>query len=97
MQMNSKRWTAAGVLLGLAMSLVMPNPARAQDAPAADADLSWPALTRTSRPWTRWWWPGSAVDAANLTREMEEFKAAGIGGVEITPIYGVHGEQKPQP
>jgi hypothetical protein len=93
MQTNSKRWIAAGILLGLAMSLAMPGAARAQDAPAADADLSWPALTRTSRPWTRWWWPGSAVDAANLTREMEEFKAAGIGGVEITPIYGVHGAE----
>lgn len=45
----------------------------------------------TAKPWTRWWWPGSAVDEANLTRQLEQFAAAGLGGVEITPIYGVRG------
>jgi hypothetical protein len=46
-----------------------------------------------SRPWTRWWWPGSAVDEAGLTRQLEQFAAAGLGGVEITPIYGVQGAE----
>ncbi|HEX2860561.1 MAG TPA: glycosyl hydrolase, partial [Lacunisphaera sp.] len=45
----------------------------------------------TTKPWTRWWWPGSAVDEAGLTRQLEQFAAAGLGGVEITPIYGVRG------
>jgi hypothetical protein len=27
----------------------------------------WPELTRENKPWTRWWWPGSAVDPASLT------------------------------
>lgn len=45
----------------------------------------------TARPWTRWWWPGSAVDEANITRELEAFAAVGLGGVEITPIYGARG------
>ncbi len=43
------------------------------------------------KPWTRWWWMGNAVDKENITRRMEEFAQAGIGGVEITPIYGVKG------
>jgi hypothetical protein len=34
---------------------------------------------------------GSAVDNENLTRELTEFAAAGLGGVEITPIYGAKG------
>jgi hypothetical protein len=34
---------------------------------------------------------GSAVDKTNLTRQLEMFKAAGIGGVEICPIYGAKG------
>ena len=34
---------------------------------------------------------GSAVDKTNLTHQLEMFKAAGIGGVEICPIYGAHG------
>ncbi|MFZ5494675.1 MAG: glycosyl hydrolase [Verrucomicrobiota bacterium] len=47
----------------------------------------------TARPWTRWWWPGSAVDETGLTRQLEQFAAAGLGGVEITPIYGVRGAE----
>jgi hypothetical protein len=52
-----------------------------------------PASPDTTRPWTRWWWPGSAVDEAGLTRQLEQFAAAGLGGVEITPIYGVRGAE----
>ena len=44
-----------------------------------------------TKPWTRWWWPGNAVDEAGLTRQLEQFAAAGLCGVEITPIYGVRG------
>jgi hypothetical protein len=44
------------------------------------------AVPSVAKPWTRWWWPGSAVDEQNLTRELESFAAAGLGGVEITPI-----------
>lgn len=59
---------------------------------AADSsDLAWPAITRENKPWTRWWWLGSAVDKPNLTRELEALSAAGFGGVEITPIYGAKG------
>lgn len=54
-------------------------------------DLEWPPATRETRPWTRWWWMGSAVDPAGLTIALEAYRAAGLGGVEITPIYGVHG------
>lgn len=51
----------------------------------------WPEVTSENKPWTRWWWHGSAVDKENLTMELESFKEANIGGVEITPIYGVVG------
>lgn len=56
-----------------------------------DAAVEWPPITPTCSPWTRWWWLGSAVDDPNLTRLLETYKAAGLGGVEITPIYGVQG------
>ncbi len=56
------------------------------------ADVTaWPEITRENKPWTRWWWPGSAVDRASLTAELTRFNEAGLGGVEITPIYGVRG------
>jgi hypothetical protein len=51
----------------------------------------WPSITRESKPWSRWWWMGSAVDQANLKVAMESYAKAGLGGLEITPIYGVHG------
>lgn len=54
----------------------------------------WPAINSTNKPWTRWWWPGSAVNAKDLTANLEAYKAAGLGGVEITPIYGVAGTEK---
>jgi|GEM_PF-48521 len=51
----------------------------------------WPAITATARPWTRWWWMGSAVNKKDLTENMEKYKAVGLGGLELTPIYGVKG------
>ncbi len=54
---------------------------------------SWPSITHQTKPWTRWWWQGSAVTPASLTAQLEAFKAAGLGGVEITPIYGVRGAE----
>jgi len=48
-------------------------------------------ITPESKPYTRWWWLGSAVDKEGITYNLEEMARAGIGGVEITPIYGVKG------
>lgn len=56
--------------------------------------LEWPAVTNETKPWTRWWWLGNAVDSANLSYSMQQFRQAGIGGVEITPIYGTKGFEK---
>jgi hypothetical protein len=53
----------------------------------------WPESTQESKPWTRWWWPGNAVDQENIQRELKEMADAGIGGMEITSIYGVQGEE----
>ncbi|WP_163324602.1 glycosyl hydrolase [Draconibacterium mangrovi] len=53
----------------------------------------WPEQTNETKPWTRWWWHGSAVDKTNLTANLEELAKAGFGGVEITPIYDVKGDE----
>ncbi|MES2475437.1 MAG: glycosyl hydrolase [Verrucomicrobiota bacterium] len=58
---------------------------------AMAAETAWPPIGAEQKPWTRWWWLGSGVDAANLTKELEAFAAAGMGGVEICPIYGAVG------
>ncbi|MFV5695240.1 glycosyl hydrolase [Flavobacterium sp. LB3P122] len=53
----------------------------------------WPKITNTNQPWARWWWMGSAIDKPNLKKNLIDLHKAGIGGVEITPIYGVKGEE----
>jgi len=40
--------------------------------------LAWPEATRECRPWTRWWWLGSAVDQTNLTRLLTQYQDAGL-------------------
>lgn len=65
--------------------------ASAGPAMADDTALTWPELTSQTKPWCFWWWPGSAVDTTNLTRNLERYQAAGLGGVHIIPIYGARG------
>ena len=55
---------------------------------------SWPTPTTEAKPGTRWWWLGSAVDKENLKWNLSEYAKHGIGAVEITPIYGVQGNDK---
>lgn len=54
---------------------------------------SWPTPTAEAKPGTRWWWLGSAVDKENLKWSLKEYANHGIGAVEITPLYGVQGNQ----
>lgn len=58
------------------------------------AQVEWPQITNTNKPWTRWWWEGNAVNAKDLTLNLEQYQQAGLGGVEITPIYGIKGREK---
>ena len=55
------------------------------------SQVEWPEVTREAKPWTRWWWQGSAVNSGDLSANMQKYADAGFGGLEITPIYGVKG------
>ena len=55
---------------------------------------SWPTPRPEAKAGTRWWWLGSAVDKENLQWNLSEYARAGIGAVEITPLYGVQGNDK---
>ncbi len=50
-----------------------------------------PVPTQEAKPGVRWWWLGSAVDKSNLQWNLQQYANHGIGAVEITPIYGVQG------
>lgn len=56
--------------------------------------MDWPAINQTAKPWTRWWWQGNSVTKEGITAELEAYQKAGIGGLELTPIYGVIGEEE---
>ena len=56
-------------------------------------NIEWPEITKETRPWTRWWWHGSAVNEKDITALLETYQKSGLGGMEITAIYGVRGRE----
>ena len=61
---------------------------------AQQSPYDWPEVKKESKTWTRWWWMGSAVDKKNISQSLIAFQKAGMGGVEIEPIYGVKGQEE---
>ncbi len=53
--------------------------------------VKWPEENTDTKPGARWWWLGSAVDEKNLEINIQKYADAGLGSLEITPIYGVQG------
>lgn len=62
-------------------------------ATAQPTPTEWYDISTINKPFVRWWWHGSAVDKEGLTYNLEEFARKGLGGVEITPIYGVQNNE----
>ena len=60
---------------------------------AGAAAQQWPEIHQEAKAGARWWWLGSAVDKENLRWTMQEYANHGIGALEITPIYGVQGNE----
>ena len=54
---------------------------------------SWPDVKNEAKAGARWWWLGSAVDKENLQWNLKQYADHGIGSLEITPLYGVQGNQ----
>lgn len=76
----------------LAASLLLFSPrAEAQHLSSLDPFLP---NSVTCKAGTRWWWLGSAVDSVNLQWNLDQLHSHGIGTVEITPIYGVQGNDR---
>ena len=78
--------TRTVVLLGLAMLASLLPMARG-------SEMDWPQVTSQCKPWTYWWWMGSAVSREELQRHAKTYAQAGLGGMHIIPIYGAEGAQ----
>ena len=66
---------------------------QALSAQQTQTQLSWPEVTRENKPWTRWWWPGSIVNEKDMTAALQKYSKAGLGGLELTVLYGVKGQE----
>jgi hypothetical protein len=86
------------LLVALSLYAAFLSQCRQPEAPAEMPELvlsenGWPEVKKENHPWTRWWWMGSAVDKENIGRLLTEYANAGLGGVEIAPIYGAMGHE----
>jgi hypothetical protein len=91
-ELTMRRWIGKSGGLSLFCLLVLGlGSSCAPVAKPPSGPLAWPAITTTNRPWTRWWWMGSAVDKENIDALLQQYHDAGVGGVEICPIYGAYG------
>lgn len=89
---NTQRHSGMFILwAGVLLICLSCSPGCAAQKKTVSPELTWPAPTAQNHPWSRWWWMGSAVDKQNLTDLLTQYQQAGIGGVEICPIYGVKG------
>ena len=50
----------------------------------------WDKPARTYKPHTRWWWPGNALTKADITWQLEQMAAQGMGGVEIMSAWKMY-------
>ncbi|HWC55312.1 MAG TPA: glycosyl hydrolase [Chitinophagaceae bacterium] len=56
-----------------------------------EAQVSWPKFNQHTKPWSRWWWMGNAVDEKGISYQLNKMADVGFGGVEVVPIYGAIG------
>lgn len=51
-------------------------------------------IQHIAQPGVRWWWLGSAVTHEGITWQMQQMASHGVGALEITPLYGVQGNDE---
>ncbi|WP_162271474.1 glycosyl hydrolase [Luteitalea pratensis] len=76
------------VALGVATALgwLHAQPA-VEPTPLAELAQLFDAPPDDARVMMRWWWFGPQVTADGLDRDLAAMKAAGLGGVEVQPVY----------
>jgi len=50
----------------------------------------WEQPARTYKPHTRWWWPGNVLTKGDITWQLEQMAAQGMGGVEICSTWKMY-------
>lgn len=78
------------IIILLTLTLLIPSFIHTNECMAQ----TWPKVTQEMKPGSRWWWLGSAVTTNDLQWNIGEYASKGIGTLEITPLYGVQGNDK---
>src|SRR5690349_13349367 len=78
-------------LLLIASLLGSVGSAPAEPEPTLDQLVAgWNHPARSYKPHTRWWWPGNALTRQDLTFQLEQMAAQGMGGVEIMSAWKMY-------
>jgi hypothetical protein len=75
------------VAFGVAATLGWLHAQAGNGSPGAELARLFDAPPDDARVMMRWWWFGPQVTPAGLDRDLEAIKAAGLGGVEVQPVY----------
>lgn len=60
------------------------------DAGVLALKAAWEKPSRSCKPHTRWWWPGNALTSDDITWQLEQMAAQGLGGVEIMSTWKMY-------
>jgi hypothetical protein len=74
-------------LLSALLFVACQTGAAQSDSTLADLHTQFANPPDSSRIMMRWWWFGPAATKPEITKELEQMKAGGIGGVEIANLY----------
>ncbi|MCR4859762.1 MAG: glycoside hydrolase family 2 protein [Bacteroidales bacterium] len=88
---STKHFITAALTAGAALLLLAACQRTDTPATPETGQLGWPEITSQTKPWTRWWWPASAVGKSDIDTMLEQYDQAGLGGMEVTTIYGAKG------
>jgi hypothetical protein len=82
-----------GKLLGCLLLAVLATFSMTARAAENDLDKGFTAPPDSAKPRVYWWWLFNRVDKAGITRDLEEFKAKGISGVNLICTGGYAGPE----
>jgi hypothetical protein len=84
--LQNTKFMCRPILTGLVLVLCFSTIMLAQQT-SADLYRTFQDPPADARPMMRWWWFGPAVTKPELEKELHTLQNAGIGGVEIQPVY----------
>lgn len=92
--MRTGRRASNSLIAAVWVLLVFPG-SRAVAAPTLEQCFQNPP--DEAKPWVYWWWVKGNVDESSITRDLEEMKRKGVGGLLLFDARGYHEDHVPPP